>query len=103
MIIIHSQFPVKEDCRNEFLDRVTEVVDDSRSESGVIQYRASVSVRDENLIEFFERYEDMDALIAHSESSHFQEFMREVSEWLDGESEIIRYDVDAATPINGVR
>lgn len=101
MIIIHSQFPIKDDRRDECLTRVTDLVEDSRAESGVIEYRASISVSDDTVIEFFERYEDMDALIAHSESNHFQEFMGEVDEFLEGESEVIRYDVDAATPING--
>jgi hypothetical protein len=58
---------------DEALDRVSELVDASQAESGDIEYRASVSVRDESIIEFFERYEDMDALIAHSESAHFQD------------------------------
>lgn len=103
MIIIHSKFPIHENFRSECLDRVTSLVDDSRQEEGVIEYRASVAVRDETLVEFFERYEDMDALLTHSESTHFQEFMEDVSGWLEGESEIARYDVDSATPIDSVR
>ncbi|MFB6171495.1 MAG: putative quinol monooxygenase [Haloarculaceae archaeon] len=100
MIVLHASFPIDPDKRDEVLDLVEDLVEQSNQEPGIVDYRAAVDVTDENVIRFFERYEDEAALGAHNQSDHFQEFSAQLPSLLAGEPTVTRFDVSDATELD---
>ena len=99
MIVVHATFPIDPDERDRVLDRIDELQEHTREEPGVIEYVASTDVEDPNLLRFTERYEDEEALGAHTQTDHFAEFAAMLPEILAGEPEIMQYDVSDATEL----
>lgn len=99
MPIIHAMLPIDPDRMDEALEVVDELVEKSNREPGIIDYRAAVDVQNDTHIRFFERYEDDEALEAHTETEHFQEFGSKLPELLAGEPEVTRYAVSDATEL----
>lgn len=65
----------------------------------MIDYRATTDVHDPNVIRFFEQYEDADAFEAHTQTGHFQEFESALPDLLNGEPNVVRFDIDSATEL----
>lgn len=99
MIVLHASFPVDPARRDEALEFVETLVEQSNQEDGMIDYRAAVDVEDENTIRFFERYEDEEALAAHNRTEHFQALEEKLPELLAGEPEVLQFDVSDATEL----
>lgn len=99
MIVLHASFPIDPDRRDEALELVDDLVDQSQEEDGMLEYRATTDVQEPNVVRFFERYEDADALESHTNTAHFQEFEAALPDLLAGEPEIVRFDVDTATEL----
>jgi len=99
MIVIHAAFPLDPATRDEALDLIEDLVEQSQQEAGTIDYRAATDVSDPNLVRFFEQYEDAAAFEAHSQSDHFQEFEEQLPDLLAGEPEVRRFEVDSATEL----
>lgn len=98
MLVVHAAFPIDPDSRDEALDRIESLAEQSRREDGVIDYRVAADVDDSNVFRFFERYEDEAAFEAHAETDHFQEFEDALPDLLAGEPEVTKFDVtDAST------
>ncbi|MFD1569673.1 putative quinol monooxygenase [Halorubrum laminariae] len=97
MIVLHASFPIDPDRRDEALELVDDLVD--QSQAGMIDYRATTDLQNPNVIRFFEQYEDADAFESHTETEHFQEFEAALPDLLDGEPEVIQFDVDSATEL----
>lgn len=100
MIVLHASFPVVPDRREEALEMIAELVEQSQNEDGTIEYRATTDLDDPNVVRFFERYEDEEALEAHTRSEHFQEFAAALPDLLAGEPEAIRFDVEEASELD---
>jgi quinol monooxygenase YgiN len=58
VIVLHAVFPLDPAKRDEALDLIESLVEQSQNESGMIDYRAAVDVSDPNVVRFFEQYED---------------------------------------------
>lgn len=71
----------------------------SRAEDGTIDCRVAIDAEDPNPLRFLERYEDEAALGAHTEADHFEEFAAVLSDLLDGEPEVLRFDGSEATAL----
>ena len=99
MILLHATVPIDPGSREDALDEIAELAERSRAEDGVIDYRASTEVGDENVVHFVECYEDEASLGSHTESAHFQSFSASLPEYLDGRPEIPRFDVESASPV----
>lgn len=99
MIVLHASFPIAPDRRDDALDLVEDLVEQSRNEDGMIEYRATTDVEDRNVVRFFEQYEDEDAFEAHTRTAHFKEFEDAVPDLLAGEPEVVKFDVDSATAL----
>ena len=99
MLVIHATFPVDPDRRDEALELVEELAEDSREEDGVVDYRVTTDVEDPNVFRFFERYEDEAAFGAHAETDHFETFEEALPDLLSGEPEVTRFDVESASPV----
>jgi quinol monooxygenase YgiN len=99
MIIVHANFPIDPARREEALELAEMLVEESNKEPGMIDYRASVDVVDQNVIRFVERYEDEAAFGAHTETEHFREFESKLPDLLGGDPEVMRFEVSEATEV----
>ncbi|MFD1599065.1 putative quinol monooxygenase [Halobellus rarus] len=99
MIVLHATFPIKPEKRSEALNLVENLVEQSNREPGMIDYQAATDVRDENVIRFFEQYEDAEAFESHTGTDHFQEFEAALDDLLAGEPEVVRFDVASAAEL----
>jgi len=99
MIVLHATFPLDPASRDEALDLIENLVEQSQQEDGMIDYRAATDVSDPNVVRFFEQYEDEAAFEAHSQTDHFQEFEAKLPDLLAGEPEVRRFDVESATEL----
>ena len=100
MIVLYASFPLDPEHREEALDHVETLVEQSNREEGVIDYRAAVDVEDENTLRFFEQYEDEAAVEAHTESEHFRAFESRLPDLLAGEPEVLQFEVEDATELD---
>ncbi|WP_226023916.1 putative quinol monooxygenase [Halomicrobium salinisoli] len=100
MIVLHAAFPIDPAQRDDALDLIEDLVEQSQAEEGMIDYRAAADVSDPNLIRFFEQYEDEAAFEAHSQTDHFQEFEDALPDLLAGEPEVRRFEVDSASEVD---
>jgi quinol monooxygenase YgiN len=60
-----------------------------------------VDVLGPNVLRFFEQYEDVAALDAHSRTDHFQKFEEHVSSLVAGEPEVTQFVVVSTTEPSG--
>ena len=100
MLVVHAEFPIDPDQREEALDRVRDLVEASQTEEGIVEYRAATDVTDPNLVRFVERYEDAGAFEAHTEADHFQAFEAELPALLAGEPTVTQFAVESATELD---
>jgi quinol monooxygenase YgiN len=99
VIVLHATFPLDPATRDEALDLIEDLVEQSQQEDGMIDYRAATDISDPNLVRFFEQYEDAAAFEAHSQTDHFQEFEERLPDLLAGEPEVLQFEVDSATQL----
>lgn len=99
MIVVHAEFPIDPDRRDEAIDLMGEVAEHSRAEDGVIEYEIATDIDDPNLFRFTEQYEDEAAFGAHTESEHFAEIAAALPDLLAGEPSVTRFDVDSASEV----
>jgi len=99
MLGVHATFPIDPDRRDEAVDHMQTLAEQSRTEDGVIDYRIAADVDDENWFRFVEQYDDEAAFGAHADSDHFAAFATVLPELLAGEPAVTRFDVEAATDV----
>jgi quinol monooxygenase YgiN len=99
MLVIHAEFPLAPDAREEALALVEDLVAASQEEDGVIEYRAATDVSDPNLLRFHERYEDEAAFAAHGETTHVEEFQAALPDLLAGEPEVLQFAVESTSAV----
>jgi len=99
MIVIHAVFPIEPEEMDTALELTEEMIEQSNREEGVIDYRAAKDVGDENVLRFFEQYEDAEAFESHATSDHLQAFSSAFMPLLSGEPHIERFAVDSASEV----
>jgi quinol monooxygenase YgiN len=100
MIVLHVMFPIDPEKREEALELIGDLAEQSRAEDGTINYRAATDIEDPNAVRIFERYEDEAAFEAHKQTDHFQDFEAALPDLLDGEPEVVRFEADDATELD---
>jgi quinol monooxygenase YgiN len=93
MIVLNATIPVDPDSREQAVEAATDLAQASREEDGVVDYRVTADLEDENVIRIFEQYADDDAVNAHMESDHYKAFESQVPEFAGGAVELYRFDV----------
>lgn len=93
MIVMHATIPVAPEHRGTAISAASELAEQSRAEEGVVDYRVAIDVDDESILRFIEQYEDANAFEAHMESDHFLSFQGRMEEFLDGEVDLIQFQV----------
>ena len=76
------------EMKQAFLDVIPKVAD----EEGTLVYTLHQNQNDPTVFLFYEKYKDMDALVAHSSTSHFKALFKTIQPMLDGEPEIVMYN-----------
>lgn len=99
MILVHATFPLDPAKREEALETIEDLVEQSQAEAGTIEYRAAMDVSEPNTARFVERYEDADAFETHTETEHFEAFEAALPDLLAGEPEVLRFEVESATEL----
>lgn len=94
MIVLYASIPIQPDKRDEALELAEALVEQSNQEDGMIDYRATTDVQNENTLRFFEQYENEEAVESHTETDHYQEFEAALPDLLAGEPEILQFDVN---------
>lgn len=100
MIVLHVSLPIDPSRRDEAIDLISHLVEQSNREPGAIDYRAAVDITDENTIRIFEQYEDEDALESHTNTDHYQEFEEQISGLLAGEPDAVEFAVGEARELD---
>jgi quinol monooxygenase YgiN len=99
MLVIHATFPIDPDSQDRALELATDLAEDARAEPGCLAYHVAVDAEDETRLRFFEQYEDEAAFGAHAQTDHFQSFAAALPDFLAGEPEITRFDVESASDV----
>lgn len=98
-IVQYAIIPIDPDARDEAIEALTELGEASRAEDGVVDYRVTTDVDDENTARIIEEYEDDAAVEAHMNSDHFGAFQSKVPEFAGGPVELYKYDVGEKTQL----
>lgn len=94
MYVVLTSIPIDPAQRDDALDLVRDLAEQSRAEPGTVAYHATTDVNDPNVVRFVERYEDVEALEAHVETDHYERFVDALPEYVDGEMETTQFAVD---------
>ena len=95
MIIVHGLIPIRPDVRDRALDLARRMSEATQAEEGCITYDFSVGLADPNSLLLFQEWESMDALVAHFQTPHMEDFLRELPEIVAGEITTRRYAVQS--------
>lgn len=97
MQIVYAILPLSPEHRDEALEATRTIAEKSREEPGVIDYRVGTDVEDPNTLRFVEQYEDAEAVDAHLETDHYQQYADVViPDMLAGEPEVTQFEVTEA-------
>ncbi|MWG32905.1 putative quinol monooxygenase [Halomarina oriensis] len=99
MILQYAIIPIDPDSREEAIEALTELGEQSRAEEGVVDYRVTTDVDDENTVRIIEQYEDEAGVEAHMTSEHFEAFQGNVGEFAGGPVELYKYEVSDSTQL----
>lgn len=94
MIVVHTTIPLASGAEPALLDRIENLVEHSREESGTVRYRAARDLIDPSVVHFFEQYEDAATAAAHTESDTYRRFVEALPDAVDDEMETVQFQVD---------
>jgi quinol monooxygenase YgiN len=95
MIIVHGTIPIKAECKDDALLLARRMADLTRSEEGCISYDFYVGLSDPNTLMLFQEWENMEALMAHFQTDHMDEFLNELPDIVSGQITTKRYAVQS--------
>lgn len=95
MIIVHGTIPIKPECREEALRLARRMTEATIAEPGCISYDFYVGLSDPNTLMLFQEWESMEALMAHFQTDHMDDFLRELPSVVSGEIITRRYAVQS--------
>ncbi|NJL13060.1 MAG: antibiotic biosynthesis monooxygenase [Microscillaceae bacterium] len=90
-IVVVAKIILQADKIAEALAAIETLVAGSQAEAGVIHYHAHQSRAEATEILFYEKYENKEALKAHTQSAHFLAFSAQAPGFLAGTPEIKQY------------
>ena len=95
MIIVHGTIPIKPDSRERALQLARRMAASTQDEPGCISYDFYIGLSDPNTLMLFQEWSTMEALMAHFQTEHMEEFLRELPEVVAGEITTKRYAVQS--------
>lgn len=95
MIIVQGYIPVRPERREEALSMARRMTNATRAEPGCISYEFFIGLTDPNTLMLFQEWDTMEALLAHFQTEHMDEFMRGLPNVVAGEVVTRRYAVQS--------
>lgn len=95
MIIVHGTIPIKPDSRERALQLARRMAAATQDEPGCISYDFYIGLSDPNTLMLFQEWSTMEALMAHFQTDHMEEFLRQLPEVVEGEITTKRYAVQS--------
>ena len=95
MIIVQGYIPLKPDSREEALTLARHMTDATRDEPGCISYEFFIGLSDPNTLMLFQEWDTMEALMAHFQTEHMDEFLQALPNVVAGEVVTRRYAVQS--------
>jgi len=95
MIIVQGYIPIRSERREEALEMARRMTAATRAERGCISYEFFIGLTDPNTLMLFQEWESMEALLAHFQTQHMDQFMRELPNVVAGEVVTRRYAVQS--------
>lgn len=95
MIIVHGTIPIRPECREQALQLARRMAESTRSEVGCISYDFYVGLSDPNTLMLFQEWESMEALMAHFQTDHMDDFLKSLPNIVSGEITTKRYAVQS--------
>lgn len=94
MQIVYAVLPLSLEHRDEALEATQTIAEQSRAEPGVVDYRVGTDVEEPNTLRFVEQYVDAEAVEAHLETDHYQQYADAViPDMLADDPEITQFEV----------
>jgi quinol monooxygenase YgiN len=94
MHIVYAVLPLSPNHRDEALEATRTIAEKSREEPGVVNYRVGIDIEDSDTLRFVEQYKGADAVDAHLETDHYQQYEDVViPDMLAGEPEVTQFEV----------
>ena len=93
MIIVHGTIPIRPEQRKQALELARRMTEATQAETGCVSYDFYVGLSDPNTLMLFQEWETMEALMAHFQTDHMDEFLRELPDVVSGQITTRRYAV----------
>jgi quinol monooxygenase YgiN len=93
MIIVHGTIPIRPECREQALELARRMTEATQAEVGCVSYDFYVGLSDPSTLMLFQEWESMEALMAHFQTDHMDEFLKELPDVVSGEISTRRYAV----------
>lgn len=93
MLILIAKFKTKPEFRDEFINLSEGMLEASRSEDGCIHYELLQDPFSPDLFTFYEKWESRSDLDLHFEKHYFIEFTSILPKIIDGEGDIVTFEV----------
>ena len=93
MIIVQGNIPLRLEARDRAIELARKMVSATRSEQGCISYDFYLGLSDPNTLMVFQEWESMEALMEHLQTSHMEDFLRELPDVVSGEITTKRFAV----------
>jgi len=89
MISVIAKIPLQDGKADEFTEAFKEIAKGVATEEGNFLYSLSFSKKEPNMAVIMERYQDKDALGAHSQSDHYKAFGAKIAGIVAGAPEVV--------------
>ncbi|MDA1074690.1 MAG: putative quinol monooxygenase [Proteobacteria bacterium] len=95
MIIVHGTLPILPECMDRALVMAKRMAAATQLEPGCISYDFYIGLSDPNTLLLFQEWESMEALTAHFQTAHMEEFLTGLPDVLGGDVLTRRYAVQS--------
>lgn len=91
MITIVAKKTIKIDKKEKFKNLANKLIEESRKETGCLEYDLYEDLRNSNIVAFIEVWESEEAIKLHNNTVHFTNLVPELAKFQEGETEITLY------------
>jgi quinol monooxygenase YgiN len=93
--VVIAKFTAKSGMEDRLKAVLEALVAPTRLEAGCLHYELVQAQHDPRQFTFFEKWEDLEALTAHAQTTHVQRARKDRTDFLDGPTDVTRWDVVA--------
>lgn len=90
IIVLAKTIPKDEDAKNKIIDFSRDLIENSKSENGNIDYNLFCDTSDDSLL-FVEKWESIEILQKHMQTKHFIQFGKNIADLVSGDMGIEIY------------